>query len=266
MLFLLYFGFIETLPVKRNVSSCISTDHDLPTSNYKPLEDLELSFFHSTRIIRNTISAANKNIWQTDCRVKDLTNTSESYRQEMQNCAEKRMQVEAQIKKFQSDANDLQSKEASLKGKLSSLDAELKEVKKLHQKLIDELYIYKNTLEKEIEIQEELKKKQMLEEEKKSQLLAQKQREDENRRQLQQKEELENRNRICQGKDIRRYSHVGMFISKSLYYNIFVLLFMFIRIIKNGCQCCQHSLAKKILHAIHFRNQKNFQNIGSYIV
>lgn len=214
------------MPVKRNVSSCNSTDHNVPTGNHKPLEDLDSKFFHSTRIINNTISAANKNIWQTECRVKDLTNTSESYRQEMQSCAEKRMQVEAQIKKLQSDANDLLSKEASLKSKFSSLDAEIKEVKKLHQKQITELDLYQNTLEKETKMQEELKKKQTLKEEKKLQLLEQKQREDEirrqkleneNKKQLQQKEELETRNRICQGKDIRRYSPVGMFIYKSPY-------------------------------------------------
>ncbi|CAG2215960.1 unnamed protein product [Mytilus edulis] len=184
----------ETLHDKRNVSPC-STDPDSPNSYHKPLEDLDSKFLHSTRIIENSISAKIKEIEQTDGRTKELTTASESCHQ----------------KKKNSDANDLQSKEASLESEISSLDEEIKDVKKLHKKQTSELDLYKNTLEEETKTQKELKKKQTLEEEKKLQLHKQKQREyenrgqsleNENKKQSQQKNELENQRRTCRNIEI----------------------------------------------------------------
>ncbi|XP_071147963.1 uncharacterized protein MCAP_0864-like isoform X1 [Mytilus edulis] len=191
-------GFVfqkELSPVKQIVSQSISIDHASPKSNHKQLE-----FFHSTRIIENNISAKTKEILQTDCRTKELTTASDSCRQNMEKCAKELVQIEAQIKKLQSDANNVQSKNASLGEELSSLNGEIKKEKKLHQQQTSELDLYKSTLEKETKKQEELKKKQTLEEEKKLQLQEQKPKEYENRRrtiinenkkQSQQKKELE---------------------------------------------------------------------------
>ncbi|XP_071147965.1 uncharacterized protein [Mytilus edulis] len=178
-------GFVfqkESLPVKQIVLQCISTDHALRNSNHKPLEDLYLKFFHSTRIIENNISAKTKEILQTDCRTKELTTTSESCRQKMKKCAKERIQIEAQIKKLHSDANDLQSKETSLRQELSSLDVEIKKEKELHQQQTSELDLYKSALEKESAILEELERK------KRRHAL-----EIENIKQSQQKEEIQNR-------------------------------------------------------------------------
>lgn len=180
------------------MSPCISLEHASTKSNNKQLEDLDSKFFHSTRIIENNISTKTKEILQTDFRTKELTTTSESCRQNMEKCTKERIQIEAQIKMLQSDANDLQYKEASLGKELSSLNEEIKKEKKLHQQQTSELDLYKSSLEKETKKQEELKKKETLEKERKLQL--QKQEEYENRRkamenkhekQLQQKKELE---------------------------------------------------------------------------
>ncbi|CAC5406393.1 unnamed protein product [Mytilus coruscus] len=213
----------DTANVKTNPSSCYNSDFDKKNTmnqqfkqECKHEESFVSKFVHSTKIIEHSISAKTKDIWQTDCKEKELTTKSESCRQKIQKCVEERMQIEARIKKLQSEANALQSTETSLQSDLSSLESDKKAVKKLHQKQTSELDLLKDTLEKENKLQdEELEhhRKQTLEKENKlheeelehhrKQTLKK-----ENKLQLQQKNELENKNRMWREKEIPRYSPV----------------------------------------------------------